>query len=142
MRTIAGLPLIPRLGYALGFLACAGLIGFALYLQYYENQDPCPLCLLQRIVFIVLMVLFLAAAVHGPGRVGAMIHGGLQFAVAAAGANGATVGECWNAALRHYVEAQRLADLKPVEGEWYPASIFFQGMKFMLFGDPSLRLGK
>lgn len=23
---------------------------------------------------------------------------------------------------------------------WYPPSIFFQGMKFMLFGDPSLRL--
>ena len=86
MRTIAGLPLTPRLGYALGFLACAGLIGFALYLQYYEFQDPCPLCLLQRIVYIALMALFLAAAVHGPGRAGAMIHGGLQFLTAAAGA--------------------------------------------------------
>ena len=90
MRTIAGLPLIPRLGYALGFLACAGLIGYALYLQYYEYQDPCPLCLLQRIVFIALMALFLAAAVHGPGRAGAMIHGGLQFLTAAAGAAIAT----------------------------------------------------
>lgn len=90
MRTIAGLPLVPRLGYALGFLICAGLIGFALYLQYYQNQDPCPLCLLQRIVYIVLMALFLAAAVHGPGRIGAMIHGGLQFVTAAAGAAVAT----------------------------------------------------
>jgi len=90
MRTIAGLPLVPRLGYALGFLVCAGLIGYALYLQYYEYQDPCPLCLLQRIVYIVLMALFLVAALHGPGRIGAMVYGGLQFVAAAAGAAVAT----------------------------------------------------
>ena len=90
MRTIAGIPLTPRLGYALGFLVCAGLIGYALYLQYYEYQDPCPLCLLQRIVYIVLMVLFLVAALHGPRRIGAMAYGGLQFAAAAAGAAIAT----------------------------------------------------
>lgn len=90
MQTPARLSLVPRLGYALGFLACAGLIGFAFYLQYYEYQDPCPLCLLQRIVFIALMVLFLLAAVHGPGRAGAMAHGALQFAAAALGAAIAT----------------------------------------------------
>jgi len=77
---------MPRLGYAAGFLVCAGLMGFALYLQYYEYQDPCPLCLLQRVVFIVLMALFLVAALHGPGRVGATVYGGLLFAVAAIGA--------------------------------------------------------
>ena len=77
---------MPRLGYAAGFLVCAGLIGFALYLQYYEYQDPCPLCLLQRVVYIVLMALFLVAALHGPGRVGATVYGGLLFVVAAIGA--------------------------------------------------------
>ena len=81
---------MPRFGYALGFLVCAGLIGCALYLQYYEYQDPCPLCLLQRVVYIVLMALFLVAAVHGPGRVGATIYGGLLFVVAATGAAIAT----------------------------------------------------
>ena len=75
-----------RLGYAAGFLVCAGLMGFALYLQYYEYQDPCPLCLLQRVVYIVLMALFLVAALHGPGRVGATVYGGLLFVVAAIGA--------------------------------------------------------
>jgi disulfide bond formation protein DsbB len=75
-----------RLGYAAGFLVCAGLIGSALYLQYYEYQDPCPLCLLQRVVYIVLMALFLVAALHGPGRVGATVYGGLLFVVAAIGA--------------------------------------------------------
>ena len=77
---------MPRLGYAAGFLVCAGLMGFALYLQYYEYQDPCPLCLLQRVVYIVLMALFLVAALHGPGRVGATVYGGLLFVVAAIGA--------------------------------------------------------
>lgn len=86
MRTIAGLPLMPRSGYALGFLVCAGLIGFALYLQYYQHQDPCPLCLLQRIVYMVLMGVFLVAALHGPARTGAMIYGGLLLITAGIGA--------------------------------------------------------
>jgi len=90
MRTIAGVPLIPRLGYALGFLACAGLIGFALYLQHYQHQDPCPLCLLQRVVYIALMAVFLVAAIHGPRRVGAMIYGGLLLIAAGIGAAIAT----------------------------------------------------
>jgi protein dithiol:quinone oxidoreductase len=86
MRTVAGLPLMPRLGYALGFLVCAGLIGLALYLQYYQHQDPCPLCLLQRVVYMALMAVFLAAALHGPGRTGAMIYGGLLLITAGIGA--------------------------------------------------------
>ena len=49
------------------------------------------------------------------------------------------LGDAWNEALRYYHEQERLADLKPDAG-WYPPSIFFQGMKFMLFGDPTLEL--
>ena len=76
----------PRLGYALGFLVCAGLIGYALYLQYYQYQDPCPLCLLQRIVYIALMAVFLLAALHGPGRTDAIVYGGVLTTTAATGA--------------------------------------------------------
>ena len=47
------------------------------------------------------------------------------------------LGSCWLNAVRYYHEKQQLADLKPT-ADWYPPSIFFQGMKFMLFGDPSL----
>ena len=42
-------------------------------------------------------------------------------------------------AVRHYYDAQQLATIVPTD-DWYPASIFFQGMKFMLFGDPTLRM--
>ena len=43
-----------RQGYLACFLVCASLIGFALYLQYVVGEDPCPLCLLQRIAFMAL----------------------------------------------------------------------------------------
>jgi len=76
----------PRLGYAIGFVVCAGLLGFALYLQYFEGQEPCPLCALQRVAFMALAVAFLAGALHGPARAGAMLYGGLQFIIAAVGA--------------------------------------------------------
>jgi len=51
------------------------------------------------------------------------------------------VGDCWSAAIAHYYDAEHLATLQPDEG-WYPASIFFQGMKFMLFGDPTLPMAR
>lgn len=47
------------------------------------------------------------------------------------------LGDCWIHAVNYYHEHQRLAELKP-NNDWYPPSIFFQGMKFMLFGDPSI----
>ena len=49
-----------------GFLICTGLILIALYLQYGEHQDPCPLCMIQRIFFIALGVVFLIAALANP----------------------------------------------------------------------------
>ena len=82
--------LSPRLGYIAGFLICGLLIAFALYLQYYEYQNPCPLCILQRIAFIAMMVVFLAGAIHGPRRAGAYFYTALLVIIAAIGAAIAT----------------------------------------------------
>jgi hypothetical protein len=41
-------------------------------------------------------------------------------------------------AVVYYYKHEYLAELKPTK-DWYPPSIFFQGMKFMLFGDPTLK---
>ncbi|MHB8956905.1 MAG: C25 family cysteine peptidase [Pirellulaceae bacterium] len=49
----------------------------------------------------------------------------------------ARLGDCWSDAVAYYYQHEQLETLAPTES-WYPASIFFQGMKFMLFGDPSL----
>jgi len=78
--------LTPRLGYLAGLLICGGLFAFALYLQYYEYQNPCPLCILQRVAFIAMMVVFLAGAIHGPRRTGAIIYSTLLVIIAAIGA--------------------------------------------------------
>ena len=75
-----------RVAYALGFLMCAGLLAFALYLQYVQQQDPCPLCILQRLAFIAMMVVFLIAALHGPRRRGAIVYSTLLFLIAVVGA--------------------------------------------------------
>jgi len=74
-----------RLGFLAGFLFCAGMIAFALYLQYFQYQNPCPLCVFQRIAWLGLGMLFLVAAVHGPGRTGAIVYGALLLIVAASG---------------------------------------------------------
>jgi disulfide bond formation protein DsbB len=75
-----------RLAYALGFLVCAALIGWALWLQYGEGLEPCPLCMFQRVCVIVVGVLFLIAAVHNPERPGAALYALLTLLVAGAGA--------------------------------------------------------
>ncbi|MGA2550467.1 MAG: disulfide bond formation protein B [Burkholderiaceae bacterium] len=73
-----------------GFLVCAGLIAFALYLQYEVNLEPCPLCMLQRLCFTALGLVFLIAFLHGPGRKGVRIYGALAFLIAATGIGLAT----------------------------------------------------
>jgi disulfide bond formation protein DsbB len=88
---VAALERFPlRFGYLAGCLICAGLLGCGLYLQYVELLNPCPLCVLQRIVFMALMAIFLVAAVHGPGRIGAYIYGTLLAIAATIGAAIAT----------------------------------------------------
>ncbi len=81
------LHLTPRLGYVAGFLVSGGLILYALYLQYYEYQVPCPLCILQRVVFIALMAVFLSGALQGPRRTGAIVYGTLLVIMSLVGAS-------------------------------------------------------
>lgn len=64
-----------RAGNALGFLACAALMGYALYAQHVLGLSPCPLCIFQRVAVIVVGVLFLIAALHNPARKGSMTYG-------------------------------------------------------------------
>jgi len=70
----------------LGFLACAGLMGYALYAQFFLHLLPCLLCIFQRIAVLALGLLFLAAALHRPKAWGAKVYGALQFLAAAGGA--------------------------------------------------------
>jgi len=76
----------PRLIHVAMFLVCAGLIAFALYLQHSLGLEPCPMCILQRYAFIVVGVIALVAAIHGPDLLGRRIYSGLLVLLAATGA--------------------------------------------------------
>ena len=86
--TALGLIVLPRRrpGYMLGFLVCAGLMAFALYLQFVEDAEPCPLCIFQRIAVVAMGLVFVVAAVHNPGRAGARVYALVQLVLGAAGA--------------------------------------------------------
>ena len=85
----------PRLVFALVFLICAGLIGAALYLQEQEGLEPCPMCILQRYAFVLVGLVSLVGAIHGPrGGWALRIYGGLATLFALAGA-GVAVRHSW-----------------------------------------------
>lgn len=86
--TSLALILLPprRIAYLLGALVCAGLMGWALWLQYGLELEPCPLCVFQRIAVITTGVVFLIAAFHNPERVGATFYAALTVIVSGTGA--------------------------------------------------------
>lgn len=83
MADLRGLGRRPLNG--LGALACAAMIGFALYAQHGMGLDPCPLCILQRVAVIGLGAVLLVAFLHGPGNGGAKFYGALALLPALGG---------------------------------------------------------
>jgi len=68
------------------FLVCVGLLGFAVYLQHWQGLDPCPWCVVQRVGFILVGLIALAGALHGPASIGIAFYSALGFLASAAGA--------------------------------------------------------
>ena len=63
--------------YLGGGLTVSVLFAAALYLQYVLFQDPCPLCMIQRVLFIAIGALFYIAALHNAKKIGAWIYSSL-----------------------------------------------------------------
>ena len=72
--------------FAALFVACAGLLAFAIYLQEEVGLEPCPMCILQRYAFTALAIVALVAALHGPRGTALKAYGGLLALIAVAGA--------------------------------------------------------
>lgn len=75
-----------RLWYFLVAAACAGLLGYALWVQHRLFLDPCPLCIFQRVAFFWAGGWALLAALHFPGVTGRRVYSTLITLGAAAGA--------------------------------------------------------
>ncbi|MBT8070268.1 MAG: disulfide bond formation protein B, partial [Gammaproteobacteria bacterium] len=73
----------PRIWFLCLVLCCGALLGFALYNQYVDYLDPCPLCIFQRVVFMAMGVIALLAFLHNPARTGQRIYAWLIVAGAA-----------------------------------------------------------
>ena len=71
--------------YLVGALTVAALFCSALYLQYVLRQDPCPLCMVQRVIYIAIGVLFFIAALHNAKQIGAKIYAVLIALVSLSG---------------------------------------------------------
>ncbi|MGH8033664.1 MAG: disulfide bond formation protein B [Lysobacterales bacterium] len=78
----------PRVWFSLIVLLCASLLGYALYVQHVEFLDPCPLCVVQRVAFIWIGIVALAAAMHNPGMTGRWLY---SFFIALGALAGAVV---------------------------------------------------
>ena len=52
--------------YLISFIACVLLLATAYYMEYVMELLPCPLCIIQRAVFLLIGLTCLAAVIHNP----------------------------------------------------------------------------
>jgi len=75
----------PRATYSYAFLLCCALIGLALYFQAVFHLELCPLCILQRFIFLILALLFMVGALHTQTRKVRRQYSGVILSVASLG---------------------------------------------------------
>lgn len=59
--------------YFLGYIIIVLLLGAASYIQYFKGVNPCPLCILQRITFGLLGVIFIFGIIWSAKRSGQIL---------------------------------------------------------------------
>jgi disulfide bond formation protein DsbB len=79
--------LTPRLFFSALAATCLGLLAYGYYLQYFQDLEPCPMCIFQRLCFMAVALTAIVGAVHGPrgnGIFGYLVTAGI-FSVIGAG---------------------------------------------------------
>jgi len=64
-----------RMIFTLIFAGCTFLMGVALFMEHYMALEPCPLCILQRVMVIIVALIALVAAIHHPDNLGIRLYG-------------------------------------------------------------------
>jgi len=69
----------------LGFLITASLFATAMYMQHVMYLDPCPLCIVTRVIVLIFAILFLVNLLINPVKFGRRISGVLFTLASLAG---------------------------------------------------------
>ena len=64
---------------------CAISLAYAYYAQYYQNLEPCPLCIAQRLIIAVILLLSLLYGIHNPKTVLSKVYSLVLISFAAFG---------------------------------------------------------
>ena len=75
-----------RAFYAVLAAVCIGLLAFGYYLQYFAGQEPCPLCIFQRLGYFAIGCIGLVGAIHAPRGLGVLGYSGTVLLTALTGA--------------------------------------------------------
>ena len=84
-----------RARFLIGFLACAGLLGYAFYVQFQLGVMPCNFCILQRIAFAALGTMFLIGGVAAPKSTSSRKWLAVLAAIAALAGAGVALRHVW-----------------------------------------------
>ena len=87
----------PRSFYLAVAFLCSGLLSFGYYLQFFQEIEPCPLCIFQRLAYITVIAIALVGLLHGPVNFMLRIYSGLIGIAALIG--GSIAG--WHVRLQH-----------------------------------------
>ncbi len=116
-----------RVLFAAIFILCFGLVAGAFWFQHGpQHQQPCPLCILQRYLYLGIGLVALLASLHGPDRVGRRIYGALLGLLAALGvgltawqlSKGDTMNSCLSDPVGEFVQNLPSA-------QWFEGKLFF-----------------
>lgn len=83
-----------RIIFGMTLFGCSFLMAVALFFEHQMNLEPCPLCILQRIMVICTGFIALLAVVHNPSLLGIKVYGGLVVVAAVAG-GGVSIRQIW-----------------------------------------------
>lgn len=72
--------------FFMGFLFCTSMLAIAGYFQFVDHLEPCPLCILQRVLTFCVGLVLLLAVLHNPEKIGIRIYGFLASVFALIGA--------------------------------------------------------
>ncbi len=75
-------------------IACAALMGVALYMEHVMGLVPCYLCIVQRVFVVSTGVIALATVLHNPGATGIRLWG-LLTALSAGVGGGFSIRQLW-----------------------------------------------